>query len=104
MEKQFWSADANAGIVTVKNWDGQETTVSLLIVLQAGGSPRKCQSTMPKRSSQNGERSQGSSMGRGSDTYAMAQQVSQGLQSPVASVFMLPIFYIFVAVFAVRRL
>ena len=44
MEKRFWSADANAGIVTVKNWDGQETTVSLLIVLQAGGSPRKCQS------------------------------------------------------------
>ena len=34
MEKRFWSADAIAGVVTVKIWDGQETTVSLLIVLK----------------------------------------------------------------------
>ena len=73
MEKRFWSADANAGIVTVKNWDGQETTVSLLIVLQAGGSPRKCQSTMPKRSWRNGARLLGSKKREGNDDLPNAQ-------------------------------
>ena len=56
--------------------------------MQAGGSRHRCPRIMRKRSWRNGERSQGSSMGRGSDTYALDQQVSQGLQSPVAGVFM----------------
>ena len=55
--------------------------------MRAGGSRHRCRRIMPKRNWRNGERSQGSSMGRGSDTYAMDQQISQGLQSPVVGVF-----------------
>ena len=46
----------------------------LICRTRAGGSRRRCRRIMRKRNSRNGEQSQGSSMG--SDTYALAQQVS----------------------------